>query len=524
VLIVPFLLATLTCAFVAVLSCRRRRRTPSAAWLSLAMAGLAWWSAVDTVACLARTEVQLVTIQLAIYPGVATATAGFACLCWSLADPDWRPSRRTLLLVVEPVVITVAALTNPLHELVFVPSADVAERWSLGPVFLAHTVYSYTILGIALAHVLRARRHAPALRTRQLTTLLVAAPLPALATLFTLTGLTGNRDVSALGFVLTGLLDCYAVFRQGLFEVVPVARARVLEELQDAVLVFDEQSRLGDVNAAGLALLARAVPPGRGLIGTPAQDALGGLLPMLAGSAGEHRVDLSDGPADLDVQASALEDRKGRHVGRVLVVRDISVACAQRAELADANASLQKEIATVELLRAEVAEQAVRDPLTGCHNRRHLARVLHDGLRRAADDGRPLSVVMVDVDRFKSVNDTHGHAVGDVLLQALAQCLRAAVRGSDTVARYGGEEFVILLPGSSAADALRRAEHIRQQCALVLVQGCDGLALTVTVSAGVATTCPGTRTAEELLEAADQALYRAKRGGRDRAESALVAV
>lgn len=519
-LVVPYVLATLVCTGVAVLSWRRRQRTPSAGWLALAMAGLAWWSAVDVVACFARTEVALVTIQLAIYPGVGAACAGFACLCWSLADPDWRPSRRTLLLVVEPVIISLAAITNPLHELVFSPGPDLTERWSLGPVFLAHTGYSWVLLSVALVHVLRARRHAPALQTRQLTTLLIAAPLPALANLVTIGGLTGNRDVSALGFVLTGLLSCYAVYRQGLFEVVPIARARVLEELQDAVFVFDEKQRLGDVNAAGVALLARACPPGRAVVGTPAQEALGGLHAPLMSRGGEHAVQLVDGAADLDVQVGELDDRRGSCVGRVLVVRDVSVAIAQRALLAEANTSLQREVAIVERLRAEVAEQALRDPLTGCYNRRHLAAVLEHSVRSAAATGEPLSVVMVDVDLFKAVNDNHGHAAGDALLQSLAQCLLASVRTTDTVARYGGEEFVVVLPGAGPEDALRRAEHIRRQCARAQVPVPGGDPLAVTVSAGVGTSGPGEQTAEQLLEAADQALYRAKRAGRDRAVSA----
>lgn len=516
-----YLTSTFACSAAFVLAWRRRGRTPSAGSLALLMSGLVWWSGVDLLACFSRTEAGLVAVQLWIYPGVGAAVAGFACLCWSLADPDWRPSRRTMLLVIEPVLISLAAVTNPLHELVASPASDPSTRGDLGPLFLAHTGYCYVLLMAALTYVLRARRHAAALRTRQLTTILASFTPPLLANVVTVVGLTGNRDVSALGFALTGLVSSYAVFRQGLFEVVPIARAHVLEELHDAVLVLDEQRRLGDVNAAAVALLKRATPPGRAVIGMSAEPALGGLVQVLTGQGGEHSVQLEGGSADLDVQVGPLQDRRGRLLGTVIVVRDVTAATAQREQLAAANSALLREIATVERLRAEVAEQAVRDPLTGCYNRRHLAEVL---AQQVQDDGDPadrLSVVMLDVDLFKLVNDTYGHAVGDALLQSLARCLMSSVRETDTVARYGGEEFVVVLPGSTADDALRRAESIRAQCALVRVP-VPGGTLSVTMSAGVSTTGPGTSSSEDLLEAADQALYRAKAAGRDRSRGELL--
>ena len=518
-----YVLATFVCVLTALVCWRHSTRTPSAGWLAIIMTGLAWWSAVDAFASLRATVWSLSSIELAIFPGVGTACAGFACLCWSLVDPDWRPSRRTLLLVVEPVLISLAALTNGMHELVFILGSAPSIRPTFGPLFWVHTAYSFLLLGAALTHVLRARRHAAALRTRQLTTVLIAAFVCTCVNVTVVLGLTGGQDISALGFVLAGLINCYSVFRQGLFEVIPIARARVLEELHDAVLVLDEQERLGDVNAAAVALLARAVPPGCAVVGTPAEQALGGLAHVLLSSGGEHAVQLQDGSVDLDLQVAELQDRKGRLLGRVLVVRDVSVATAQRALLAEANSSLQREVATVERLRAEVAELALRDPLTGCYNRRHLADVLGQQVEHAVETGQQLSVVMFDVDLFKAVNDTYGHAVGDLLLQSLVVCLQGAARTTDTVARYGGEEFVLVLPGASTAEALRRAEQIRVKSALVQVRVPGGM-LAVTLSAGVGTTGCGVQTPMSLLQVADDALYRAKHAGRDCVMAALLPV
>jgi diguanylate cyclase (GGDEF)-like protein len=166
-----------------------------------------------------------------------------------------------------------------------------------------------------------------------------------------------------------------------------------------------------------------------------------------------------------------------------------------------------RDITELERLRAELTDLALRDGLTGVHNRRHLTAVLD------AQDG-DLSVVMIDVDHFKSVNDRYGHAVGDQVLVRVAQQLYGAVRDTDTVARYGGEEFVVVLPGTTATDAAERADDWRRRCSAVVVDTPRG-PLTVTFSAGVAHLRPGDHP-DDLLRRADEALYEAKLGGRDR--------
>lgn len=514
---VVYLASVLCCALIALVSWRRREATTAAGALCVAMLGLTWWSTVDLLSMLTEDRGVRSTVVLAIYPGVGAVVAGFWCLCRALADHDWvlRP-RTALLLAVEPVLISVAAGTNQLHELVLVPAATADAPIAFGPVFWAHTAYSYALLGTALVRVLRERASAPALQTRQLTTVLVAAGLPTIGNVLTIGVGLSRYDLTALFFVGTGLLSAYAVFRQGLFSVVPVARARVLERLEAAVLVLDEQDRLGDVNSSAQQLLARALPPGSPALGTPWRTALGGLASALGGDGGEQRVRLVDGEADLDVKVTPLFDRKGRRLGRVVVAHDVSEAMRARRLLAEANATLNGQLATIERLRGELAELAARDPLTGLHNRRHLTAVLDDLVRLHAATGAPLSVVLLDVDHFKAVNDGHGHAVGDRLLQALGECLRTAVRPGDTVARYGGEEFVVVLPGADTAQALARTERLRALWALVVVDGRGAAAVSTTFSAGVATLGPGVPDVDALLERADEALYRAKAAGRDR--------
>ncbi len=158
---------------------------------------------------------------------------------------------------------------------------------------------------------------------------------------------------------------------------------------------------------------------------------------------------------------------------------------------------------------------ASTDPLTGCLNRRALVDKLDQELDRASRYEFPVTILMIDLDRFKLVNDTRGHLVGDAVLRQLGELLRAEVRSVDLVARYGGEEFVVLLPNTATDGGVSFAERLRQRVERHDFAG--GLApLALTVSIGVATFA-GTpaQSAEELLAAADQALYRAKHDGRN---------
>ena len=159
------------------------------------------------------------------------------------------------------------------------------------------------------------------------------------------------------------------------------------------------------------------------------------------------------------------------------------------------------------------------DGLTGVCNHRHFRTLLTRETERARQLSQPLALVMVDVDHFKRVNDDHGHPVGDAVLRHVAGLLAQRVRRSDVVARYGGEEFAILLPGSDATAAARLAEELRASIAGVSDAAGEPMSpVPVTASFGVAAFPADAPTEVDLVEAADRALYRAKRGGRNRVE------
>jgi two-component system cell cycle response regulator len=170
-------------------------------------------------------------------------------------------------------------------------------------------------------------------------------------------------------------------------------------------------------------------------------------------------------------------------------------------------------------LRASVAqtiEMAVTDPLTGLHNRRYLDSHLEVLFERAMNRGRPLSLMITDLDRFKSVNDRFGHDGGDAVLREFARRLRKNVRGIDLACRFGGEEFVVVMPDTEPHVARRIAERIREEIEQEAFLLPGGGELHVTVSIGVSSVKPGDESVGALMKRADVALYEAKSGGRNR--------
>jgi len=204
--------------------------------------------------------------------------------------------------------------------------------------------------------------------------------------------------------------------------------------------------------------------------------------------------------------AICVTDRRG---DEAFSRRDVA---ALRMFAAGAALSLERERA---LDSAEAyAHAATVDPVTGVFNRRYFQVRLDEELQRAHRHQIPLALLMIDVDDFKRVNDSHGHLAGDTILRDVGDILRRSVRVFDVCARFGGEEFVIIMPGSTSENAMRIAERIRER--IEHYRPSDGvLAMTrVTVSVGLAVSSTGA-TVGQLLERADQALYEAKRAGKN---------
>lgn len=176
-----------------------------------------------------------------------------------------------------------------------------------------------------------------------------------------------------------------------------------------------------------------------------------------------------------------------------------------------------------EQFQQQLFELATRDPLTGIANRRSFTQRFRDEFRYACRHGRPCSLILFDIDRFKAINDACGHAGGDAVLRQVAALVERLLRREDHFARYGGEEFVIVARDLTGEQALARAESLR--CAVEQAEIThDGRAVRVTISLGVVTYAPGRfATPESMFEEADRCLYLAKQRGRNRVEGTVAA-
>jgi len=211
-----------------------------------------------------------------------------------------------------------------------------------------------------------------------------------------------------------------------------------------------------------------------------------------------------------------VEDAHGEVTHFVAIKADVSARRRAEVALASAHQDLAARVAEIETLNEKLREQAIRDPLTGLYNRRYFDEVAGRDAARAQRTGEALAIVALDIDRFKSVNDEHGHAAGDMVLQVLAEILTACVRESDLVCRTGGDEFVLLLAGAAREVAAERAERVRAEFSARTVDLGDGTVFRGTLSIGVAILRAEAEDLPSTLRRADLALCEAKRLGRDR--------
>jgi diguanylate cyclase (GGDEF)-like protein len=224
-----------------------------------------------------------------------------------------------------------------------------------------------------------------------------------------------------------------------------------------------------------------------------------------------------DDKRQLVLNAAPIADAGGAVRGCMVTVSDMTALHRANEALREAMSALATSKQEVEEKNLELERLATRDPLTGALNRRAFQAAFDAALRDARLGGRELACMMVDIDHFKTINDTHGHGIGDRVIQEVARKLQDSVRGTDLLCRWGGEEFCVVVGGLGSGESADFAERVRmrieRECGAA-VREVSGLR--VTVSVGLDMLSPAAEVASILIEHADQALYRAKRAGRNR--------
>jgi diguanylate cyclase (GGDEF)-like protein/PAS domain S-box-containing protein len=323
-------------------------------------------------------------------------------------------------------------------------------------------------------------------------------------------------DFTPLMFGLSGVLFAYSVVRGRFMNIIPVARSHIIESMSDGVLVIDTQNRIVDMNPAMETFLGHKPSS---FLGKPASEALERWMDqsdaLINGQETRTELRIPDAPSRyLDLRVTPLYDDYQHLNGRLLVFRDVTERKQVEKKLRLANDRLQSQLIEIGTLQSQLRSQAIRDPLTDLFNRRYLDETLDRELARAAREGYPVSVIMLDIDHFKKVNDTFGHEAGDVVLKALARMLSSRNRRGDFVCRFGGEEFVIVMPNMTVDTAYERAEELRATLNTLAVPY-GRFSLTITISMGIAGYPANGDEREAVLRAADRAMYAAKRAGRD---------
>lgn len=351
-----------------------------------------------------------------------------------------------------------------------------------------------------------------------------------------LSALVGPALTMPLSVVTGGFLLFYLYLRRVLqhldpTQVIPARVSAALDTLTDGVMIIDPSQRVLLVNDAFRRLHPAAARVSIGVKLTSLEwlnssfAPLGGTPPWVPVLRGELppnpvAIDLTAEGGDtrrVMVNAAAVRDGQDKVRGCLIILRDVTELERATAHLRDAMQALQASKSQIEAQNLELQRLANHDQLTSLLNRRAFFEQGEKLVAACRSQGATLVCIMCDIDHFKSINDTHGHPVGDEAIKVVSSLLRSAVRPTDLVGRYGGEEFCVLLPGLPEDLAPKVAERIRAKIEAQADRGVRSVeGLRITSSFGLTSLKLGAESLPALIEQADEALYRSKKGGRNR--------
>ena len=409
---------------------------------------------------------------------------------------------KTIALFAIPVVQCLLAFTYPWNGFYYTDITYVANApgpsWEMhgSTFYYVAFIYAYILTICAVVIAVYFHRKGDTLHKKHSFIIIIATAIPGIGNAINVLGARLLPfDITSIMLSGTCTLLAYSLLRQGLFQVVPIAREQIVETMHDAFVLVDPYEKFIDANAAAKKLFP---PLALASIGAPMGDITG--IPWTAEQAGAETWSFS------------LQNESGilRHysISKTIVSYQNKVVC---------NCLMIYDVTESKTLLDEVIELAEHDALTGLLNRGTFFKKGEQIFRTNASQKNSMSVLMMDLDHFKKLNDTFGHLAGDKVLVAVTQKLAAEFRDIDLFARYGGEEFCAFLPGIDEPGAMKIAQKL---CELVknIVLGAEMTDLHVTLSIGVAGYDTARHyTLDSFVQSADKALYDAKKTGRNKA-------
>jgi diguanylate cyclase (GGDEF)-like protein len=409
----------------------------------------------------------------------------------------------TLLIMLVPAITLFLNVTNEYHHLIYTDISSFTHNGYLlallekGPWYYVNILYAYSVQIFGMAVFFRAWRTRGFQFRTQAFWLFLGSIWPGVVNLIYVAGFSPlNLDLTPFGLSVSGFCFCVALFRYGFLELQEIVRDVAFLEIGEGILVIDDGNRLIDFNQA-----CREIFNWLDVIHIGIDI---GIFPegkkILAQSDQHFEMMIMRGRDEkwYEFRRTPLQEKKNR-LGSVYFIQDISK---------------QKEM--IQTLH----DIASYDSLTEIYNRRRLMEELEKELHHMKRYGQCISVLMIDIDHFKLVNDQYGHQAGDEVLKTLAAVCKERIRQTDTIGRYGGEEFLAVLPETNEEHALFVAEGIRNSIAEQDFRS-NGSVINITVSIGVRTVYgyEENQSVDSVIAGADRALYHAKNNGRNRASA-----
>ncbi|WP_337100786.1 histidine kinase N-terminal 7TM domain-containing diguanylate cyclase [Paenibacillus sp. YIM B09110] len=423
-----------------------------------------------------------------------------------IGNHTYAAFRRSWLLFVIPIITLIMNTTNDYHHLFYkllylrantpTPMVDIVPgRW-----YYVHGAYTFGCLAASIFLLVVHLRKSRAGYQKQNFIMILGHLLPMLGALLYVLGFTPlGMDPVPIVMCITSALYIWAIVSVGMLTVSPIARDHIFESMRDGVLVLELSGRIVDYNNAATAIIPSLNPA-----------AIGKLIEQVWKRGADTGVFDNDGQEQENEQelkwikggethyyrlrSSKLLNTRGDVAGRTIVMIDMTE-----------HMQLQNKLRRL----------AERDGLTGLYNRTHFMEIANKQLEQAIISQTPMSIILLDIDFFKAINDRYGHRVGDIALLHVVSLINNIISPDAYFARYGGEEFVLCAPNTSLAQALQIAEQLRENISSTpLISGTD--TISITASFGVTESNQSTMPLEYLLHEADNALYHAKRNGRNR--------
>lgn len=476
----------------------QRREIPGARAFSLCAGSAFIWCFFTVFEYLSAIESVRITFGKLQYLGITPLA-----VCWFIFtlrythNDAWLSKKNILLLSVIPALSLLFAVTDPLHGLIWSSASLVADP--IPSLTIEHGLWfryvmmpcQYVLLLGGVGVLLYAYVASSDIYRRQTLILLLGTLITfSFNVLYIVADFTPyGLDLTPVGFAISSIMIQFGLFKARFLELAPVSYRTVFLNTAEAVILLDTRNNIVDLNPPAYQECKQTR-----VLGLAFGDVFPRYAPVLEDrSAPEVTQTLKLKRRNRlilkEVKVRSLRSPGGQKVGSVIIIRDVTFERTQQEQL---------------------KRFAYLDSLTGLFNRRQLEMSAEQTLR--SSDQWPITLLYIDLNKFKAINDTHGHAVGDAVLIHVAQCLKACIREGDIVARLGGDEFVALLSRADESVAMATRQRLIKQFAHPA--DIEGLRLKITASIGIACHPSDGESLSQLLSYADQRMYQDKKSQR----------